>query len=253
MKMTRSGFSMIAVIMAAGAISGLALVLANLNKQQAVIQRKVRTHFEVESVSNTILRLLFDSRACTHTVGFNSNLTENRPVTSIKNSNGTTMYNTVKKYSNNRLKIETITLKKVNIDSPASGTANLEVVFRKIGQAVKGYDKIVKKYPLALDLNPSAKLASCYSDHQFIMSTVTNSSCSQVNGFIDPLTGKCIPEALAIASQKFCEGIGATHTNPLCDLENIKLKAINSMCSGLDGSYQSTSQECTLPSPPSSP
>ena len=234
--------------MAAGAISGLALVLTNLNRQQTLIQRKVRVHFDVENVSNTILRLLFDSRACTHTLGGKGSIiNDGRPVPSIKNSNGGAMFDTAKKYGSNSLRIEAITLEQANLTNQSGSSVNLQVVFKKVGKAVKGYDKIIKKYPLSLDLDSSLKLISCYSNHQFIMSTVSNSSCNQVGGTIDPQTGKCIPAALNMASRKFCEGINGIHTNPECDLTNIKKKALDSSCNSLTGNYQQDSQECTLP------
>ena len=249
MQFRSAGFSLISVIMASGAIAGLSLVLASLNKQQGVIQRKVRTHFQVQNVSNAILRLLFDSRACTESLDLGSFITNGRPISSIKNSSGKDIFSIGKKYGNNSILIETITLDNVNASNQSGSSANLKITFKKVGQAVKGYDKVVKDFPLALDLDSSSKLVSCYSNHQFIMSTVTSNSCNQVDGAFDPQTGKCIPSALRIASKNFCEKIGAIHTNPKCDLENIKANAIETMCAHLGGTYQQGARECTLPSP----
>ena len=251
MKLNSSGFSIVAAIVAICAIGALALILSGLNKKQMAIQRKVRTHFNVEDVSNSILRLLFDSQACTRTLGGTGALIKNgRPIPSIKNSNGGTIFNTVKTYGNDTVKLETITLDQANLANQSNSSVNLKVVFKKMGNAVQGYEKIVKKYPLALDLDSSLKLVSCYSNHQSIMNVVTNSSCNRVGGRLHPLTGKCIPAALAKASREFCEGMGATHNNPLCDMGNIRERAIQAACDSLNGNYRPASRKCVFPRSP---
>ena len=250
MRLTNTGFSLIAVILVATAVSGLALILANLKKQKSRIQRKVNVHFEVENISNTVLRVLYDSQACTHTLGKGSTITNGRAIPSIKNSNGGTMFNTVKKYGNKTILFESITLDQANINNPSSGTVNLKVVFKKTDQEGAGYDTVVKKFPLSLDLDSARKLVKCYSNHQFIMNMVVNSSCDQVGGAFHPETGKCIPAALNMASQNFCKGIGTTYTNARCDMESIKLKTIKTACKSLNGTYQNSIQECVLPPSP---
>ena len=250
MRLTNTGFSLIAVIIAISAVSGIALVLTNLNKQKTQIQQKVKVHFEIENVSQRILRTLFDSRSCTYTLGHGSTIVNGRNILSIKNSNGGAMFTTTKKYGNEAFMFESFTLDKANIINKSDSTVDLKVVFKKTDDTVKGYDRITKNFPLILDLDSSRKLVKCYSNHQLIMNLVTSSSCNQVGGSFHPETGKCIPAALSMASQSFCEGIGATFSKNRCNLESLRLKILKSMCRNLGGNYQSSIKECILPPTP---
>ena len=247
MRFTHAGFSFPAVMMATAAIGGMVWVLMSLDKQKSQIQNKVKTHFEIENISQNILHTLFDGRACTYTLGHGSKIANGRKVPSIKNSNGTIIFNTAKKYGNQSLMLESFTLDKANIATRSDSTVNLKVVFKKFGPTRKGHDTITKSFPLTLELGPSMELVRCYSNHQRVMNLVTGNSCSQVGGSFHPETGKCIPAALSIASRNVCKGIGGTPTGIRCDLRDMQLQTLRSMCRNLGGNYQPSVRECVLP------
>ena len=253
MKLGNAGLSLVAVIVASGAVSGLSLVIANLNKQQLFIQRKVKTHFEISNISNSILSMLFDSRACTYTLG-GSGITvfDGRPVPAIKNQKGSNKFTTNKSYGSNTFNIESIALADVILPAGSpQGSANLKVTFKKIGKALKGYQKVVKSYPLSLDLDTALRMTSCHTSHEGVIFSVSSNSCSQVGGIYNATTGKCIPSALRIASKKFCEGIGGVFAAPLCNMENVIENIVSISCKGMDGTYRSSFKRCELPPVPS--
>ena len=214
------GFSIVASIVAAGMIGGLALVLANIIRQQQTMEKVLDTNFEVNSMFNYITEVLKDKKACLFTLRPNMPVTNGRSIDYIKNQGTGIIFNTTDVYGNGLLKIASMTLQNVRI-SGGSGEVDLKIIFEKQSRAIKGYNKVSRVVPLSVEVNGSNLLVQCrHAIDEFpeiVKGALMDPSIALVNNKI------------AVARERFCVGLG--------------------------GVYDSSAQSCTFPTPapPSSP
>ena len=105
-----TGFSILSVIVAAGLLGGLALMIAQLAKQQHQVQKKAETGTEVVALSRRILHTLYDGNACIQTLGSGTAIRPGTPlsVNAIKNKSGRDLIVTGGTYGNRLLKVSSI-------------------------------------------------------------------------------------------------------------------------------------------------
>ena len=165
------GFSMVGMLVAAGLIGGLALMFANMTRNQMASQKRIETEAEITAVTQRIVRTLYDGDACRHTLSTHSN-PSSLPVISngatlnlgsIRSKNDKEVFKRGSTYGNGLVKIRSLKLL-----SPAvtgnSAEAKLEVVMEKVSRAITGYKKKKKEYPLTLTLGTGNRLSGCVSD-----------------------------------------------------------------------------------------
>ena len=145
------------VIVAAGLMGGLALMIAQMAKQQHWIQKKAETGTEVVALSRRILHTLYDGNACIQTLGSGTAIRPGTPlsVNAIKNKSGRDMIVTGGTYGNRLLKVSSI--KVVNpVVNGDTAEAKLEVVMERTSRAYTGQKRVTKNFDLTLNLDPSA-------------------------------------------------------------------------------------------------
>ena len=130
------GFSIVGIIISAGMASGLALTLANVTRDQQVVQRNTETYFEINNLSHLILRTLENDGACTQTLGPGTTISSGSRWTSIKNKDGGVVLDKSKKYGKGLVKIQSIAPKNIRIMG-SRGEMSLQVTFKEIGAAAK--------------------------------------------------------------------------------------------------------------------
>ena len=145
------------VIVAAGMMGGLALMLAQMTKQQHQSQKKAETGVEVVALSQRIVRTLYDGDACMQTLGSGNAIRPNTPlsVNAIKNKNGRDIVVAGTTYGNRLLKISSIKV----VEPVVSGNtaeAKLEVVMERTSRAYTGEKTVTKNFDLTLNLDTSA-------------------------------------------------------------------------------------------------
>ena len=148
------GFSLVGVIIVAGLMSGLALVLAELRKQQLTLQKKSISSIEVEALAQRITRILYNAEACLNTIGKTTDLSSTSPISldSIKNQSGEDVIKSVTLdpnaiYGNGLLKIDSIDLRNINIDGNRAELV-LSVTMKKTSRAITGYKTTVRDISL---------------------------------------------------------------------------------------------------------
>ena len=165
------GFSMVGMLVAAGLIGGLALMFANMTRNQMASQKRIETEAEITAVTQRIVRTLYDGEACRHTLSTHSNpsslpvISNGATLTlgSIRSKNDKEVFKRGNTYGNGLVKIHSLKLLSPAVTGNGA-EAKLEVVMEKVGRAITGYKKKKKEYPLTLTLGTGNRLSGCVSD-----------------------------------------------------------------------------------------
>ena len=195
------GFSLMSVLTAAGLMGGLALVMAQLTKQQHEMQKKGETGVEVVALSNRIVRTLYDGDACKNTLSTRPN---NQPsvvpiinmatktLGSVRDKNDNKVYETGKIYGNGLLKVDSLKLLSPSI-SGNQATAKFEIVLHKQSRGVTGYKKVKKEFDLTLELDTanSNRLLGCVSDLSSEGNALKKEVCTEIGGTWMTATQTC--------------------------------------------------------------
>ena len=108
---------MIGVLAAAGLMGGLALVLAELTKQQMGIQKRLETEVEIISLSNRMVHVLYNGDSCKNTLyadipaPYRINANDFHTINNIKDKDGDDVFSKGSVYGNRLVKIEDMQLK----------------------------------------------------------------------------------------------------------------------------------------------
>ena len=197
------GFSLVGSLVAAGLMGGLALLLANMTKQQHAVQKSTETHFEVNSLLDIMVRTLYNGDACKHTLGDGVSVTDNRSINFVKNKDGGVVFNTTDNYGNNLLRIESMTLKNTAITG-TSGAVDIRVVILKLSKSIKGYKKVVKDLPITFKVAAgSTNLSSCHHTVENLDQVVTDALSNQVAPLVDTKLNEVI--------RQLCPVFGGTY------------------------------------------
>ena len=204
------GFSLVGSLVAAGMMGGLALILANMSKQQMMVQKSTETHFEVDTLFNVMVRTLYNRDACKNTLGDGLPVNNGRSISSINNKDGGVVFNTTDKYGNNLLRIESMTLKDTSITG-TSGKVHINVVVEKLSKAIRGYKKVSRDVPISFKVTSgTANLVSCHHTVENLDQVVTDALNNQVAPAIDSKLNAIIQELCPVfggaynASTKKC-------------------------------------------------
>ena len=201
---------MVGGIAMAGMMSGLALVLANLSKQQHYIQKITETHFEVNSLFDIMKRNLYNKDACKQTL--DGIIEDGRNITEIRNQDNGVIFDKVNKYGNRLIKIESMTLRNRQIASTGiSGTVDLEVVVTKESKVIKGYNKVTRKLPIDVEVVPSSSVYNLVSCHHRV-EDLDNMVDNAMNNQVDPL----LDTKLFTVTKELCTVFGGTYVNSEC-------------------------------------
>ena len=198
-KTTIGGFSVAGLLVAAGMMSGLALVLSQLSKRQMIIQRKAETGVEIAELSQRITRTLQDGNACLNTVRQIPgplSVGSTYIVNEIWNENGAFLTRGGV-YRNRLVGIKNsggILLTDITIDVDTNirvGRLNLQVTFLKNSKAITGQKEVIKKFPLAVELDATDNVLSCLSLRGGALDVAKRDICPQMGGVYDATTGTC--------------------------------------------------------------
>ena len=190
------GFSMAGVLAASGMMGGLALVLAELSKEQLRLEKRSESNIEVSLLSQKIRRIIYNQDSCTETIGIGTGLTtgSNIQLLSIKNSNGIEIFKTSANdpnvtYGNNLIKIDSLLLRDINITGTGTNKVaemNLQIVFEKVSRAVTGYNLVNQTYPLSVELNASDQVQRCTSNLSAAIAFAYSELCTKMGGTYNP-------------------------------------------------------------------
>ena len=190
------GFSMISVIMAFGMLGGLSLTLAKLNTQQMGLQKKIESHFELNTLTQNISRTIYDQAACIKTIkkdasGNNTRFVDGGTIElkHIKNKTGQKVFRKNRIYGNGLIKILTLSLEDIAVQGTTAET-NLRIIFEKTARTITGYKKASKIFPLSVKLNASGYPVGCYSDLNSAVTTAKKQICEDF-GIYDPSSDTC--------------------------------------------------------------
>ena len=172
-------------IVAAGLMGGLALLLAQLTRQQVATQKKAETGVEIVALSQQILRNLYDGSACLNTLGRSTAIAGAFPLTipvnAIKDKNNRDIFVVGNTYRNRLVSFTSINLKVSAAPTGTQAEAVLEVVMNRESSAYKGQTAVTKSFPLTLELDGANNLAACLPDSGLI-DPVVESLCRNTGG-----------------------------------------------------------------------
>ena len=251
------GFSILGIIIAAGMASGLAMTLANITRDQQVVQRRTESYFEISNLSYLIFRTLENSEACTQTLGRGTAIRNSARWTAIKNKDGGIVLDKSEKYGNGLVKIQSMAPKNIQITGN-TGEMVLQVTFKKLGSVDGENTKTVKTFPLSIDVDASRKLIRCRSNYTNIVTTAKERMCRMINGVFDPVEETCDLANLVLDGQKkTCGNMGGAFnvTPPDCDMNSFVQDTVKAICLSVQGTYNETTAKCMLSSsaPPKQP
>ena len=183
--------SMVGVLTAAGLAGGLAMIVAQVTKQQMQTQKKSETGVEVVAMSQRIVRTLYDGDACLNTIGAGTAISAGGSITvnAIKNKKGEDVYKSLDNdpnapaYGNRLLKVKSLKVVVPPSPNPITGDqaeAELEVVMRRESSAYTGQKTVTKKFPITLELDASKQLTGCVSDVSAIADPVKKEAKKEI-------------------------------------------------------------------------
>ena len=245
-KMGKRGFSILGLVVAMGMMGALSLLLAQLTRQQVVIQKKTEIYFELNNLSNRILRSLYDGTGCMETLGKGEEIVDGRNLSSIKNKDGEVVVDKTQVYGNRALKIEDINIDNVRITG-TSGQLDLQVVFKKLSTAIKGYDKTIQSYPLAVEVDSLKRLTRCEYDYGDILIASAKGVCASLGGLFDPDTMQCALDELILNMQiESCKNLGATFDASIkaCIMDSFIQDIHQKSCDSLGGAFNTSTGKC---------
>ena len=200
LKNTR-GFSMVGVIAAGGLLGGLALIMAEIMKQQMMVQKRAETGVEVVAISQRIVRTLYNGDACKFTLSSDTGSLptvthmQDIPIGAIKNKDNKNIFVPRNTYGNRLIKIDTLKVIEPSVNSSGDqAEAKLEVVMLKESGAITGYKKVTKTFDMTLVLDPTSNTVThCNADAGGMVSAV----CLGMGGTYDKNRN---PKCLLIAN-----------------------------------------------------
>ena len=180
---------MVGGIVAAGMMGGLALVLANMSKHQQSIQKRTATHFEVESLFNSIEETLYNKDACLKTLNAAGTLiTDGKNIDFIKNRENGVIFNKTSKYGNNLVQIKSMKMKNIAIVG-TSGTLDFRIEVEKLSNSIKGYRKVIRDLPISIEVAAVTggiyNLVQCHHSLEGLPEAVTNALDNEVGPHTD--------------------------------------------------------------------
>ena len=172
LRKNRRGFSIVGVLVAAGMMGGLALFLAQMNRDQHVAQKKAETGVEVVALSQRIVRTLYDGTACLNTLSTGvtppvaPNVVANVtiPVSAVQNKSGQNIVEKNKTYGNRLIEIQDMKVKVAPVVTGDQAEAEFVVTLKRKSSAYTGQKTVVREFPLTLNLDTSvspSKLSGC--------------------------------------------------------------------------------------------
>ena len=187
------GISLVGALAAAGILGGLAMVFAQLTKQQMQAQKRAETGVEIVALSQRVVRTLYDGKACINTLGAGKNITPQASfgLDAIKNKDNQVVYQALTSnpnapsYGNRLLKVASLKLVVNTNPNPIPGDqagAMLEVTLQKISSAYTGQVETVKKFPVTLELDTAKNLVGCVSDISAVADPVKEAICKEIGG-----------------------------------------------------------------------
>ena len=234
MRQTRDGFSLVGVLVVAGLIGGLSLFLAEMTKRQHVTQKKAETGTEFIQLQHKILTVLYDGDACLATLGAGSVLENNRQIDQLKNRAGSVVVEKGKKI-NRLLEVDSMVIKNVRGSTGKTREADVVVTIKKISKAITGYDKIVRTYPITVELDALPdKIGRCHHTLNDNEQKIKERMCTEIGGVLIPVSADVSRCSIDNLYRKFCEEMGAIYTAApamKCDVTPILQK----FCTSLGG------------------
>lgn len=237
MKAHQAGFSLAEIMIAMGLLSILTLGISSAIKMMAKGQATSEVKMEELELRRQIVTLLTDKLACQNTM---KGKAIGGVVNQIKGPTDLMMYQMGNIYGNNSLKIVQMMTRDNNV-TLHNGTKSVDLVidFEKMKKLVTHNVKSIS-ISLAVVVDGSGLIESCYSDSEAIISSATSQSCLSLGGTWNGsicLLPKCSPGQVL-------EGIseaGAVCKTLICNDGEI-LKGINAdgqvVCSPNVPTYQ---------------
>ena len=192
------GSSMVGVLVAGGLVGGLALVLAELNTQQTVTQKKIETGVEVSALFQQIERTMQDADACRNTVLGGTIAPSPAPppptlptvapgteitIGAIKSAANRDILVTGNTYGNRLVSITSQAVR-INIAPFPTGGGDvrgaLEVVMTRESRAYTGQKTVTKRVPLVLKVDNANKLTSCQYDETAQADSIRKRICEDI-------------------------------------------------------------------------
>ena len=197
LRKSRRGFSIVGVLVAAGMMGGLALFLAQMNREQYVAQKKAETGVEVVALSQRIVRTLYDGTACLNTLSTGTtppsapNVVANAtiPINAVQNKSGQNIVEKNKNYGNRLIEIQDMKVKVAPVVTGDQAEAEFVVTLKRKSSAYTGQKTVVREFPFTLNLDTSVsppKLVGCVSGAE-----MTQGMCTAFGGTWDSTAGKC--------------------------------------------------------------
>ena len=231
------------VIVAAGMMSGLALMLAQMTRQQAVTQRKAETGLDMNQLHHRIIGVLYDGDACLKTLtDGNDRVYNGRTLQKLLNKGGKTVVERGRDI-NRTVRVEKMVIQGI----PSSRTGQTEeghliITIKKLGVANEGMGEIIKKFPLTLELESASsnKLVRCHHTLDSKEHAIHTNICKSLGGEMEGRGSPTTECTLTGVYKTFCESVGGEYTDPAvgvavgkCDMN----PSLEKLCDSMQGTY----------------
>ena len=221
------------VLVAAGMMGGLALFLANLARQQFVVQKKSETGAELVALHHKIVAVLYDSDACLATLGEGNTLSAG-PLAKLVNKGNKTILATGDEI-NRALKITEMKIQNITNAGPQTKAAEIKVSIEKLGVANAGATT-EKVFKLTVELDSAGKISRCHHTLDSKEHGIKTRMCTEMGGEMVCPNGSPPTVTGGVST---CPGGGSNTTR--CSIGNL----FERFCSSMGGNW-SSSGRCSL-------
>lgn len=194
----QSGFSLVEVLVVAGLLGGLALVIANINKDMTTTIRRAESTSEIVNIHSAVSQILLAGRGCVNTFQ-GRNVTVPFTVNAIR-SQTTPIYDVFtvgETYGQDRARINYI---QVEPDGPLSvitptergGNITVTVGYERISSVNMGTAyTIEREVNLQVVTNNAGELQECFSAEYNAIETARRLACESIQGVYNDVTELC--------------------------------------------------------------
>ena len=231
------------VIVAAGMMGSLALILAQMTRQQAVTQKRAETGLEMSQLHNRILGVLYDGDACLKTLTDGTDSVYNgRTLQKLLNKGGKTVVERGVDI-NRTVRVEKMVIQ--GIPTARTGQTekgHLEITIKKLGAANESMGDIIRKFPLTLELESASsnKIVRCHHTLDSKEHAILTNICKSLGGEMERRSSPTTECTITKVYKNLCESMGGKYTNPAvgvpigkCDMN----PSMGKFCDSMQGTY----------------
>lgn len=202
--LNQSGFSLVEAVVATGVLAIASFGAVTLSNQQMGVVSDIKMKSSEIDFLYNMEKSIVNADICEATFINNGAVTVNQDpnnivaanqITQVRNRDGDVLYEVGELYQDNRIRIDDMVLKNINITLDPDpnlryGTAELELTLSRLN-SYGDFETIKKAIQLNLQTDISGVVSDCYDNSEYVAEATSDRLCEQSGGVYDAATKTC--------------------------------------------------------------